>query len=173
MKVRSTVRNWGAYLCSKRTRNLWEVSCNSDSARPRIPDTPTTKTGVIVEYEDGERSIERILFDSNRLIPWKKDPSIASFGKAANISEKGSDPNVDLRNFRQHCSELHTNVLPPAIAQDYCKEALSFEIFTATKYESCMRLDLRTEEEGYLVSKIDLRTYWALYTRDTTTPTSV
>jgi len=72
---------------------------------------------------------------------------------------KGSDPNVDPRNFRQHCSELHTNVLPPAIAQDYCKEALSFETFTTTKYELSMRLDLRTKEEGYLDSKIDLRAY--------------
>ena len=93
------------------------------------------------------------------MIPFKKDPSIASFGTAANISKKNtSDSNIDLRNFRQHYSELHTNVLPPAIAQDYCK-ALSFETFTATKLELCVRLDLRTKEEGYLDSKIDLRTY--------------
>ena len=123
-------------------------------------DTPTTKTGVIVEYEDGERGIERILFDSNRLIPCKKDPSVASFGRAANISEKGSDSNVDLTNFRQHYSELHTNVLPPRKVEGYCKETLSFETFTTMEYELQIRLDLRTKKEGYLDDRnVDLRTY--------------
>lgn len=122
------------------------------------PNTPTTITGVVVEYE-GERKTERILFETNRLIPFKKEPSIVSFGTETNISEKRVGSRDDLRNFRQNYSQFHTDVVPPVIAQGYCKDRLNFETFTATKLELCVRLDLRTKEEGYLDSKIDLRTY--------------
>ena len=96
------------------------------------------------------------------LVRLKKNPSTVSFETEANILEK-IGVRDDLRNFRENYSQFHTNVVPPAIAdrQGYCKDTLRliFEISTATKLELCVRLDLRTKEEGYLDSKIDLHTY--------------
>mgnify|MGYP005621081603 CR=1 FL=1 len=115
----------------------------------RIFNYAENNNGCVVEYE-GESKTVRL----------KKNPS--TFETEANILEK-IGVRDDLRNFRENYSQFHTNVVPPAIAdrQGYCKDTLRliFEISTATKLELCVRLDLRTKEEGYLDSKIDLHTY--------------
>ena len=127
----------------------------------RIFNYAENNNGCVVEYE-GESKTERIFFKSKRLVRLKKNPSTVSFETEANILEK-IGVRDDLRNFRENYSQFHTNVVPPAIAdrQGYCKDRLRliFEISTATKLELCVRLDLRTKEEGYLNSKIDLHTY--------------